>query len=138
MTPAAEKKASDAAIAHVRRELTVPLTVPDATLASGRCAVVRCLDCVLAHPTNLAKFAQAFQSAVDDDPMAFMKSIVMPLTPKDKSDDSSGPVVTAESVAQQLCAMSGLVPDPGATSIPVSVNDDAAASGLTPAEELTP
>ena len=105
-------KAVEAERLRVARASAVALTVPTevGSLSTGRCAVIHCLDCVLAHPENLAKFAQAFQAAVDEDPMALLKSIIMPLTPKDKGGDDGGATVTAESVAAQLCAMSGLVP----------------------------
>jgi len=114
MTVAEDKRIADAE-AKLRRTVVEPKAVPDATVATGRCAVMHCLDCVLAHPANIAAFARAFQDAIDDDPLGLLKSIIMPLTPKATADESAGPVVTAESVAAQLLAMSGLVAPAGRT-----------------------
>lgn len=105
MTVAEDKKFATARARTAAAECS-PRMVEDSNLTTGRCAVIHCLDCVLAHPDNLDAFARAIQVAINDDPMAVLKNYVMPLTPKDKpGDDSDAPGCTPQAVAAQLCAM---------------------------------
>ncbi len=52
-------------------------------MVNGRRALLQCLDSVLAEERNIKTFKELFQSQIEDNALAFLKDIIMPLTPKD-------------------------------------------------------
>ncbi len=69
-------------------------------VSNGRKAILSCLDAVLGEPTNVQKYAKAFQDQIDGDPMHFFKEVVQPLIPKAMQLEQSGEEAADERAAE--------------------------------------
>lgn len=74
---------------------------------NGRRIAIALIDALLEEPDNIHQLAVSLQEKFDDDPVAFVKDIALPLTPKTMMEEDTGnaPEDKAQEIRENLAVI---------------------------------